>query len=333
MPLGISIEHSRFFRYDALWHWEIMKNGYAATQSGNTLVTHYSLVWPLIMSLASFVLGDDKFRMMLLNCVLFGITASAIAKMSRVAGLPWWKPVAFFCCFPTAFFANSVYNEPIFMLATVMSVSFSLEKRALGSGIWASVGVAIRVNGWAQAAAWMLSTVDWRKNKTALITGLAAILLASSIQPLAIWYWRGSPTAHYKDLQNVEWMASPQMIPFKEPVKTVALVIEQPSLLSHSIDFMFYRGWSAVAIWASVLVLIFSWKRLPRVVKLQGLFTIIGLGLLEQAISLPRYIMAFVPFYFWAARLPPWALGAVCSLMAWTQLYLATRFVRGFWAF
>lgn len=333
MPLGILTEYGRFFRYDALWHWEIMKNGYASAAQGNTLVSHYSLVWPLIMRAVSIFAGEDKITMMILNCVFFGLATSALAKMARISGLIWWKPVAFMCCFPTAFFSNSVYNEPLFMLATVISVSAFLEKRPISSGVWAGLSVAIRVNGWAQAAAVILSVENWRNHKKTLMIILASLLVAASVQPLAIWYWRGSPTAHYGDLKSVEWMASPQIIPFKEPVETVIQVLSQPSLLNPGGAFMFHRGWSAVALLLCVIVLALSWRDLPRVVKLQGAFTILGLGLLEQSISLPRYAMAFLPFYFWSARLPPWALGALCAVMAWVQFYLGTRFVRGLWAF
>lgn len=334
MPLGLKVEHIRFFRYDAVWHWEIMQNGYAATQHGNHLVSHYSMIWPLVMKIFSIIPGEDRLNMMILNCVVFGLASYALARMTRAAGLQWWKPVFFFCCFPTAFFANSVYNEPIFMLGTFMGMATLLEKKWIASGLWSALGVSIRINGWAMASTWAMSAALGKKiPRKAIAVGLLAIALASMVQPLAIWYWRGSPVAHYNDLQNVGWMASPQLIPFKEPIQTAWTLITRPSLMSATSSFMFHKGWSAVSLGVCMLVLAASWRKLPQPVKMQGLFTILGLGLLEQAISLPRYVMAFLPFYFMAARLPAWVLGTVCSVMAWSQIYLATRFVRGLWAF
>lgn len=333
MPLGLQIEHSRFFKYDALWHWEILENGYEASRHGNTLVTHYSPVWPFVMGVFSVLLGEDRLRMMMLNCVFFGLTAVALAKMARAAGLTWWKPVVFFCSFPTAFFANSVYNEPLFMLATVMSMSMLLENRPMASGVWAALGVSVRVNGWAQVAAWIHDTASRGASKRHWILPSLFIVAASLIQPACIWYWRGSPVAHYEDLEKVEWMASPQLIPFKEPLETLVMGVSNPSLLEPSGDFMFQRGWSAIVLLICLVVLILSWRTLPSPVKVQGLFTILGLSLLEQAISLPRYAMAFMPFYFLAARLHPWILGVICSMMAWSQLYLVIKFIRGGWAF
>jgi len=334
MPLGIKVEHTRFFRYDAVWHWEIMQNGYTAAQHGNHLVSHYSIIWPLVMKIFSVVPGEAKINMMILNCAVFGLATAALARMALAAGFQWWKPAIFFCCFPTAFFANSVYNEPIFMLGTFMGMATLLEKKWLSSGLWSSLGVVIRINGWAMAATWIISVMSGAKiPRKSIFIGLAALGLAAIVQPMAIWHWRGSPIAHYNDLQSVGWMASPQIIPFKEPIETACTLIARPSLISATSSFMFHKGWSAISLGVCMLVLAVLWKKLPPPVKMQGLFTILGLGMLEQAISLPRYVMAFLPFYFLAARLPAWSLGMVCSVMAWSQLYLATRFVRGLWAF
>ena len=326
----------KFFRYDALWHWEIMSRGYEAARHGNSLVSHYSITWPTMMKLWASISGVDRLGMMFFNCGIFGLASVAVAFMARKASLEWWKPVAFLCCFPTAYFANTIYNEPIFLLFTAMSVAFCLGGKLPASGVWAGLAVTIRVNAWAQVAAWgySLMTAARPRHLRQVVMPLAFILICASIQPVAIWYWRGSPVAHYEDLKRVEWMASPQMIPFKEPSESLYYLTMNPALLQDD-NFMYMRGWGALFIVMGITTMVWGWvgRWIPPHVLVQGAMTVLGLGLLEQAISVPRYMMAFMPFYFLAAKLPPWALGATCSLMFWAQCDWSARFIRGAWAF
>jgi xanthosine utilization system XapX-like protein len=334
LPLGLGREYLKFYRYDALWHWEIMTRGYEAARHGNSLVSHYSITWPALMNLWATVTGSGHLGMMFFNCIIFAIATLAVAYMAKSAGVEWWKPASLLCCYPTAYFANSIYNEPIFVLLTALSIAMVLRREFFLSGLFAGMSVSIRVNAWAQVAAWLYSIYRSprpRPIKPAIL-GMVTILIFASLQPLAIWFWRGSPVAHYKDLEKVEWMASPQIIPFKEPAQSLTRLTRDPSSFFDE-SFMFSRGWSAIFLLAGVIVLAVYWRSIPQVARIQGIFTILGLGMLEQAISIPRYMMAFMPFYFAAARLPPWALGALCSLLFWTQCEWASRFIKNMWSF
>lgn len=333
IPLGLKVENFRFFRYDALWHWDIMFNGYGGAAGGNTLVSHYSIVWPMIMRLVSLLTGPDRLSLMFFNCLVFGAACAAVARMARAANILWWKPVVFLCCFPTAYFANSIYNEPIFMFLTAASMAAILEKRLVSGGVWAALGVTIRVNAWAQVVGWLAGCWPLWKNRRKVVLGGLFVLACASVQPLATWYWRGTPFAQYNDLERVGWMASPQMIPFKEPFDTCRRFFREPAWTFANDAFMFHRGWGAFAIIVGIVVLAWTWKKLPWPVRVQGSLTILGLGMLEQAISLPRYMMAFLPFYFWAGRMPVWFLGFLCAMMFWAQKFLAVRFIQGWWAF
>lgn len=193
--------------------------------------------------------------------------------------------------------------------------------------------MSIRVNGWAQVAGWLSSLKKGRKNVRAALLGLSAIIACASIQPLAVWYWRKDPLAIYRDLGREEWMASPQPVPFKEPLETLRIMWRNPIAAMQNETFAFMRAWSALFLVFGFVALAVSWKKTPLPVKVQGMATLFGLGLLEQAISVPRYMMAFLPFYFFADRLPPWALGALCTVMVWAQCEWAAMFVRGKWAF
>jgi hypothetical protein len=272
--------------------------------------------------------------MMLFNCAIFALATLAVAYMAKSYGADWWKPAALLCCYPTAYFANSIYNEPIFVLLTALSVTMVLRRDFFVSGLFAAMAVSIRVNAWAQVAAWAYSVYKNPPHRPWLQVGLTAvvILVFASLQPLAIWFWRGSPVAHYSDLEKVEWMASPQLIPFKEPAQTVGQIIGEPTLLFNE-SFMFSRGWSALFLIAGALTLIMGWRAIPPVARVQGAFTLLGLGMLEQAISIPRYMMAFMPFYFAVSRIPAWALGALCSILFWTQFEWASRFIKNMWSF
>jgi hypothetical protein len=335
MPLGLAREASRMLKYDAIWHWYIAHHGYAKVEGHlqyADLITHYSWTWPKILSV-SLLFGDSApFAGIVLNCLVFSIASAVLARLAVVSGVSFWKPVAFLCCYPTAFFTNTVYNEPVFLLLTFSSMLLLVTGRPYAAFFLDAASLTIRVNAWANVAATTFTALRYRMPARRLALAAAALAASAAIQPLAIWHHRGSPTAHWEDFEKVQWMANPQPVPFKDPFLILRNAAVNPSVLVDD-GFLYNSFWPSVSMFAAVIVLVVAWRFCPVPARVQGLATVMGLSLLEQAISTPRYLMAFVPMYFLAARAPAWVLGPVCVLMGWAQLHLVERFLRHTWAF
>ena len=336
MPLGFAASVSRMLSYDAQWHWYIAHHGYAKVEGPlhyAELITHYSLVWPKLLSV-SLLFGEySLLAAIVLNCLIFSAAAATLARIAVVCNLDPWKPVSLFCCYPTSFFANSVYNEPIFLLLTFLSMLMLLRGRLFLAFFLDAAAISIRVNAFANVVATIFSAIRAKMSLRRFAIAAAALATAASIQPIAVWYHRGSPTANWEDFDRIQWMANPQPMPFKDQVQNIQKAIAQPSRL-HSDDMFTYNDfWPSVSLFTAVLLFAAAWKFCPPPVRVQGLATIIGLSLLEQAISTPRYLMSFTPMYFLAARSPSWVVAPVCILMGWAQLHLVSRFVRQVWAF
>lgn len=336
MPLGFSREAARLLKYDAMWHWYIAHHGYAKVEGPlkyADLITHYSWTWPKVLSLSLFFGTSAPFAAIVLNCVIFAAAAAVLSRLTSVCGVSSWKPVALFCCYPTAFFANTVYNEPIFLLLTFSSMLMLVTGRPFAAFFLDAGAITIRANAWANVAATAFCALRSKMPRRRLVVASAILIASASIQPLAVWHHRGSPTAHWDDFEKIHWMANPQPVPFKDPVKILHLASSSPGMVVNDDGFAYNSFWPSVSLFAAVLLLVASWRFCPAPVLVQGLATILGLSLLEQAISTPRYLMAFMPMYFLAARLPSWALGPICVLMGWTQLHLVSRFLSNIWAF
>lgn len=336
MPTGFFREATRMMKYDAEWHWYIANHGYAKVAGPlryADLVTHYSWVSPKVLSLGLLFPGHEFFAATVINCLIFSLAAAVLARLASVSSLPWWKPVALMCCYPTAFFANTVYNEPFFMLLTFGSMLCIARGRLLASFLLDATAVTVRVNAWANVAATAFRAARDRLPARSLALAALALVLASAVQPVALWHYRGSPFANWKDLERVYWMANPQPVPFKDPAEIIMRAYSSPDLVRLDDAFAYNSFWPSVSLFAALSVLVLSWRHLPPHIRVQGLATVVGLGMLEQAISTPRYLMTFMPFYFLAGRAPPWALGAACVLMGWAQLHLVSRFLLGVWAF
>lgn len=335
MPLGLSREAARMLKYDAIWHWYIAHHGYAKVEGHMQyadLITHYSWTWPKILSI-SLLFGDSApFAGIVINCLIFALAAAVLARLSAVCGVNFWKPVAFLCCYPTAFFANTVYNEPVFLLLTFSSMLMLVTGRPFAAFFLDAGALTVRVNAWANVAASAYAALRARMPPRLFAAAAAVLLAAASIQPLAIWHHRGSPTAHWEDFEKVHWMANPQPVPFKDPFLILRSAANNPPVLADD-GFMYNSFWPSISMFAAVLILAAAWRFCPAPARVQGLATVMGLSLLEQAISTPRYLMAFVPMYFLAARAPGWVLGPVCLLMGWVQLHLVSRFINHVWAF
>lgn len=336
MPLGLSRESSRMLKYDAIWHWYIAHHGYAKVEGPlqhADLITHYSWTWPKLLSVSLLFGTDAPFAAIVLNCLIFAAAAAVLARLSVVCGISAWKPVAFLCCYPTTFFANTVYNEPIFLLLTFSSMLLLVTGRPFAAFFLDAGALTIRVNAWANVAATVFCALRARMPRRQILLALAALLIAASIQPLAVWWSRGSPTAHWDDFGKIQWMANPQPVPFKDPIAILFKAVAQPSLVGNDDLFTYNSFLPSLSLLAATLMLIVAWRVCPPPVRIQGLATVLGLSLLEQAISTPRYLMAFTPMYFLAARAPGWLLGPLCVLMGWTQMHLVSRFIRHIWAF
>ncbi len=339
MPLGISRESPRLLKYDAIWHWYIAHHGYEKVDGPlqyADLITHYSWTWPKLLS-SVLVLGPNSlFAGIVLNCLIFALAAAVLARLVTVCGLVWWKPVALLCCYPTSFFANTIYNEPIFLLLTFSSMLLLVTNRPFLAFFMDAGALTIRVNAWASVAATVFASLRARMRPRLLVIGGLVLLGGALAQPLAVWKYRGSPTAHWNDLREVYWMANPQPIPFKDHYRILSRTWrgEPAEHFNGCVDYSTYHEiLPSLSLVAALILLLVGWKMLPAVVRVQGLATIGGLSLLEQAISTPRYLMAFIPMYFLAARCPGWLLGPICALMVWSQMHLVSRFIRHAWAF
>jgi len=336
MPLGLSQEASRTLKYDAMWHWYIAHNGYAKVEGPlqyADLITHYSLTWPKMLSF-SLLFGESAlFAGIVLNCIIFALSAAVLARLALTCGVNFWKPVGLLCCYPTSYFANTVYNEPVFLLLTFLSMLMLVTGRPFAAFILDAGALTVRVNAWANVAATTFCALRSKMPLRFIVLAACLLLLAAALQPAAVWYYRGSPTAHWEDFDKFEWMANPQPVPFKDQVEIILATLERPYMLFYDDSFTYNSFWPSASLLAALLVLIASWKICPAPVRVQGLATVLGLSLLEQAISTPRYLMAFLPMYFLAARAPGWVMGPVCVLMGWVQLHLVSRFINQVWAF
>lgn len=336
MPFGLSREATKTLKFDAIWHWYIAHHGYAKVDGPMQyadLITHYSLTWPKLLSVTLLFGHSSLFAGIVLNCLIFALAAAVLARLAVVCGVSSWKPVAIFCCYPTAFFANTVYNEPIFLLMTFTSMLMLVTGRPFAAFFFDAGAVTIRVNAWASVAATVFCSLRSRMPRHRLVIAFAVLTAAASIQPLAVWYHRGSPTAHWEDFDKLYWMANPQPVPFKDPVQILGTAISQPAILAYDDGFIYNKFWPSVSLFAAAILIFASWRFCPAPVRVQGVATVLGLAFLEQAISTPRYLMAFLPIYFLASRTPGWILGPVCVLMGWAQLHLLSRFINHSWAF
>ncbi|MBA4063970.1 MAG: hypothetical protein C0501_09710 [Isosphaera sp.] len=183
-----------WYRFDALWLANVGRNGYAAAEdSGGRLGVAFLPAAPAVFALADAV-GVNPFWAVLLAANLAGAAGAAVLARvaARVTGDADVGPRAFvlLLAFPTAFFLSAPYNEAFGLLFTALAMAAWLDRKAVGSAVWAGLGSLARMTGVAVGVAAVAGWVCGDRTRAGFWR--AAVVAAGSFAGLAaFWAYLG----------------------------------------------------------------------------------------------------------------------------------------------
>ncbi len=143
-PAGTFLYHITFgfwAHWDGLWYLSIAKAGYA----NRTTSTAFFPLYPLAIHL----FGGGVVAGVLISLASFCITLWFLFRLvqwefgTRVA----WNAVLVMAFFPTAFYANAVYSEPLFMALAIASLYFARTRRYAIAGPLATLATLTSIYG------------------------------------------------------------------------------------------------------------------------------------------------------------------------------------------
>jgi hypothetical protein len=277
-------------RFDANWYVSIAENGYGSITGD----IHFPPFYPLLMRL---------FKPVFQNAFLGGVVISHLAtlyalKLLYDVFLQWGeRPAArrallYFVIYPTFFFCFSAYTEPVFLVATLLSLQ-AMSSRSWGwAGLWIFCAILVRLQGVALLAPMLIFM--WRDPPFLRKPAHWAGLIVAGTAGLFYLYLR-SLLSRESTLPFVESDLHARLASPWESFRYAFQTIFQGS--ASFVDILNL----AVAILFIVLV-IWGWKKIPleyNIYTLCSMLIIVTRVVETQPlVSLSRYSLTFFPVFY-----------------------------------
>lgn len=142
-----------FAAWDSGWYFDIARNGYYFSKSGQSSVAFFPL-YPMLMRAVAWPFGSTD-RALWMAGILVSVAAFVAALIvlhrftDRVFGSREVarRTIIYVAVFPFALFFSRVYAESLFLLTSVLAVSRAYDRRWMQAGMWGALATLCRPNG------------------------------------------------------------------------------------------------------------------------------------------------------------------------------------------
>lgn len=284
-----------WFRFDAIWHSNIARSGYAeARGDGGKFGPAFQPVVPGLMAAAD-ALGLNMFWTVMLAANLAGAAGAAV--FARVAARELdnpaaaWRTLALLLAFPTAFFLSAPYHEPFGLLFGALALAAWQANRGAVAGVCAFAGSLARLTGVALGIAALL---DWLTRRDRATLGRAVWVAVGSFAGVVafwcfLWWVVGDPFAGLKAHQN--WGRPP--LSWQNPLRTIESINDP--LRPHR--------WEAVVVFGVVVLGVRAWRKRGAFWGAGALVPVAQMFASGTLLSAHRVVLACLPAFIELADL------------------------------
>jgi len=324
-----SVGPARSFNYLSSWgQWD---GGYylSIAENGYKSIENYAFfpLYPLLVSLLGRVINNYLLAGLLISNILFFIflmvfyafTKQFFSKeIAKIASIT-------FLFFPTAFFGTAMYSESLFLLLTVLTFYFLYKKNYFLSSIFGGLSVITRSVGIFLGLSIIYSAIV--KKPKALIKNL----IWSTLPFLAVFFYMlylkaktGDPFI-FLNVQNL-WQRS-----FVDPVSS--LISGLFTLVTSQKPIMDYLDFALTVLFITLLII--GRKKIPSSLWVFSMLAILFPVSTGTLSSMPRYLLASIGTFIIIAdflKSKPQIMYVVWAVSLILQIFLAVRFINGYWA-
>ncbi len=317
---------SSWAQWDGGHYLAIAEHGYKSAED-----FAFFPIYPYLISLLEKLLGNYLLAGLLISNVLFFIFififysivakyySDAIAKSATVSLL----------FFPTAFFATAFYSESLFMLLSVATFYYLWGKRYLLASIAVNLASITRtfgiLLGISMIYSYMANNNFSLKRVDKKLIAVLSGFFTFALYLLLLKFHQGDPL-RFMNVQSL-WQRS-----FTDPISTVASYIVSIIRLENR-PIIDYLDLGLTLFFT--LVLITGRRKIPSSLWIFSFLVILLPAATGTLTSMPRYMLsalgAFIIIGDFLERNPNYKMGywAISLLL---QIFLAVRFINGYWA-
>ena len=268
------------------------------------------------ISLVSFLIG---------LMVLYALLRKKSHKIAKYA-------TVFLLAFPTSFFFRTVYTEGLFFLCVVLVMYFVSKKQFFWTGVVIAIASAIRIIGICLALYALIEYIQSKPKKIRVVD-----LLGFLIMPVGLfWYMsflsvtQNDPflfmhvQSAYGANRSGSALISPPQVVWRY-LKMLVTAYMQPTVMSYLVTVLEF-----VMTGVSYIVLWLGRKRISLAALLYCLVVLTIPTLTGTFSSMPRYILAAVPFFIILGSIPSKKARILLLLVSTILEIMATAvFLRG----
>jgi hypothetical protein len=159
IPRGFALPFSNakfveiFAAWDSGWYWDIATRGYYFRPDAESSIAFFPL-YPMLMRLAAAPFGGGDAATWIAGIVVALVAdVCALVAIHRLAERIFGsrevarRTVLYIAVFPWSLFLTRVYSESVFLLTSVLAVSYACDRRWWQAGVWGALATLARPNG------------------------------------------------------------------------------------------------------------------------------------------------------------------------------------------
>ncbi|MHB1612685.1 MAG: mannosyltransferase family protein [Sulfobacillus sp.] len=300
--------------WDGLWYYSIANFGYA----GRATATAFFPLYPLAMR----ILGGGVIGGLVASGLAFSVALWFLMKLTAEEFGPraaWFAGLAM-AFFPTAFYANAVYSESLFLALAVSALYYARKQRYWVAGPLAALTTLVSMYGILLAAPlffllWQHERPHWKRFLHALwpVAGLGAymgFLITKFGDPLVFEHAQSNWGRHFDWVWNTLWSGWVQAFDVWRGAINPSVLFQtgMPSLgPSNAYDFLF----AVVAILVAVVTVkrmpLYLWSYMVLALMVPLSYPAAGTPLM----SMPRLVLESFPVFI--------GVGLIMSERPWVR--------------
>ena len=251
-----------FRNWDAAHYLTIARDGYV-----DQIERVFYPLFPWLLRVVTMVIGEPVVAGLVLATILSSLFAVVYVRFARrfVSAPAAGAALLALIAFPSAFFLNSIYTEPLFLLLMFLFLASFFERSWLaapvavllvltrGQGIFVGAGVGL-VLALESPAIWR--TRDWAR--AAYLIGIGATFVAALAGFMVYNWWAFGDPLEFMHVQTKLWQGGGRFAIGNsfDPVHVVRLLVGMPSDLNGPIDGLIDK----LCLYATILVAPFVWR-------------------------------------------------------------------------
>lgn len=320
----------------------LSSHGYVTEGDPANFIVFYPL-FPLLIRLVTFFLGNAYGAAFLVTNICSILGHAVLYVVFRQLKFSFWRSFRILLLFflnPMTVYFQHVYTESLFLLVTVLGLSFSLSDRYLLSALSFGFSSATRLMGITSVVlgAWDAFRIHAKKIRIRwkLFLPLCIIPIGFTVYLLINWTVFGSPW-HYQTILKDHWsksISSP-LLQYQSYGRGF-LQFSPPDMVTYHLDIMSTLMFPLIVLLYLLLFFRSKQKEIPFSWIIWAVASWLVIAAQSYWLSNLRYIFLIIPLYPMLERVT-WiykpVFVALLLISAWTAFYGINLFTKGAWLY